>query len=155
MTLSQELKLNKAIKILQHETIMSVFFTANIIKKRSADFFRAFPDLTDVQFNLLMLLKYQSAPNPGLSQADLSDMMLVNRANITSLVDRMEKTNLVKRTAAEDRRYNIIVLTEKAKRLLEKVEPLYFKEVDRITSALKKTEQKQLVNLLEKTRANV
>lgn len=155
MTLKEELKLNKAIESLQHETIMSVFFTSNIIKKRSADFFRKFPDLTDVQFNLLMLLKYQSGSNPGLSQADLSDMMLVNRANITSLVDRMEKASLVKRTATDDRRYKIVVLTEKAKKLLEKVEPLYFKEVTRITSALKKSEQKQLVNLLEKIRSNI
>ena len=141
MTLKEELKLNRPIESLQHEAIMGVFFTANIIKKRSADFFRKFPDLTDVQFNLLMLLKYQSSPNPGLSQADLSDMMLVNRANITSLIDRMEKTSLVKRTAAVDRRYNIIILTEKAKKLLEKVEPLYFTEVKRITSDLKKKEQ--------------
>jgi DNA-binding MarR family transcriptional regulator len=67
----------------------------------------------------------------------------------------MEKTNLVKRTATEDRRYKIIVLTDKAKKLMEKVEPLYFAEVNRIMSALKQPKQKELIGMLEKVRANL
>lgn len=126
-----------------------------MLKKRAAEFFRPF-GLTDVQFNLMMLLKHQSGPEEGLSQAQLSDMMLVNRANITSLIDRMESAGLVARTASpSDRRYNIIKLTVRGKKLLAQVEPLYAKEVKKIMAVLKEAEQKRLIKILEKIRSQL
>ena len=81
-------------------------------------------------------------------------MMLVNRANTTALIDRMEKANLVVRTAAaSDRRYNIVKLTAHGKKLLAEVEPLYAKEVKKIMAALKEPEQKKLITMLEKIRS--
>jgi DNA-binding MarR family transcriptional regulator len=83
-------------------------------------------------------------------------MMLVNRANITSLVDRMEKSGLVERTdSPADRRYNIVRLTAKGKKLLDDVEPIYAKEIKKIMAALKDTDQKKLINMLETVRANL
>jgi DNA-binding MarR family transcriptional regulator len=82
--------------------------------------------------------------------------MLVNRANITSLIDRMEKAGLVARTSAPtDRRYNIIVLTSYGKKLLSRIEPLYAKEVQRIMDVLLENEQKRLIGMLEKIRSNI
>ena len=73
----------------------------------------------------ILLLKYQTSDNKGMTQATISKMMLVNRANITMLVDRMEKGDLVTRTAAPgDRRSNIVIMTEKGKKLLDEVEVL-------------------------------
>ena len=116
------------------------------------DFLHQF-GLTDVQFNLMMLLKYQSGPVDGLSQAELSRMMLVNRANITGLIDRMEKGGLVVRTAdAEDRRYNIVKLTAHGKELLEQVDPQYGREIRQRMEWLSDQEQKKLIKLLEKIR---
>ena len=104
----------------------------------------------------MMLLKYQCDKDEGLSQAQLSSMMLVNRANITTLIDRMEKTDLVVRThAPSDRRTNIVKLTDKGKELLAKIEPLYTAEVKRIMAALKQNEQKTVIEMLEKIRGNI
>jgi DNA-binding MarR family transcriptional regulator len=104
----------------------------------------------------MMLLEHQSGRESGLSQARLSDMMLVNRANTTSLIDRMEKTELVVRTPAPaDRRANIVKLTDRGKKLLAKVEPLYADEVKRIMAPLKEPEQKRLIKALEKIRAHI
>ena len=110
--------------------MLNIYYTATAIKKDIGDFLRQFK-LTDVQFNVLMLIKHHCDETGGLSQGQISRMMLVNKANITSLIDRMEKGLLVKRTAADDRRFNIIRMTAKGKNLLEKVEPLYGKEVTR------------------------
>ena len=152
MALEQELGLKKGFGILEHEAILNVYYTASQIKKKADEFFREF-GLTDVQFNVMMLLALQSGPKGGLSQAELSDMMLVNRANITSLIDRMEKAELVKRTAApNDRRYNIVKLTAKGKKLFTKVEPLYARQVKDIMTVLKQTEQKELITSLGKLR---
>jgi len=153
MALKQELGLKKDFGALEHEALLNIYYTASLIKKRADEFFRPF-GLTDVQFNVMMLLAYQSGKEEGLNQAQLSDMMLVNRANVTSLVDRMESSGLVVRTAAEnDRRYNIVKLTNKGKKLLAKVEPMYAVEVKRVMSAANPGEQKRLVGICEKLRS--
>ena len=151
MGLEQELGLRRGLKVLEHEAILNIYYTASLIKKRADEFFRTF-GLTDVQFNVMMLLIYQSGREGGLSQAQLSDMMLVNRANITSLIDRMEKAELVVRTATKDRRYNIVKLTESGKKLFEKVEPLYASQIKKTMSGLSEAEQKKLKQMLEKVR---
>lgn len=155
MSLEQELGLRKPIALLAHESLLNVYYTASQLKKKADEFFRPF-GLTDVQFNVMMLLVHQSGPEGGLSQAQLSDMMLVNRANITSLIDRMEKTSLVIRAASlNDRRYNIIKLTSTGKELFAEVEPLYANEVERIMAVLKEAEQRRLVTMLEKVRSKL
>lgn len=155
MTLQQELSLRKPIAFLAHEALLNIYHTASCLKKRGDEFFRPH-NLTDVQFNVLELLGHQSGKLEGLSQAELSDMMLVNRANITSLVDRMEKAGLVSRTTApSDRRSNIVKLTGKGKKLLSKVEPLYTREVKKIMSAVPDSQQKKLVKMLGDIRGKI
>ncbi len=155
MSLKEELKLKKGFDIVEHEALLNVYYTASMLKKRADAFFRTL-GLTDVQFNVMMLLHYHSGTQGGLSQAQLSDMMLVNRANITTLIDRMEKSLLVMRTSAfGDRRTNIIKLTGKGKRLFAKAEPLYAKQVQQVMSGVAASEQKKLIAALEKVRANI
>ncbi len=155
MSLSKELGLKKAITPLTHEALLNIYYTASCMKKRADEFFRPF-GLTDVQFNALMILCHQSEPEGGLSQARLSDMMLVNRANITSLIDRMEKAGLVERTSApKDRRFNIVKITSQGQKLLAKVEPLYAQEIKKIMASLTSSEQTKLIGALEKIRGKI
>lgn len=152
MALEQELGLRKGIKVLEHEALLNIYYTATCFRKRATEFFKQF-GLTDVQFNVMMLLAHQSGSKGGLSQAQLSDMMLVNRANITSLIDRMEKAKLVVRTdAAADRRSNIIKMTARGRRLFNTVEPLYSQQVREIMSRLSVAKQKRLISALENVR---
>lgn len=155
MALKEELGLKRGFDEPAHEVLLNVYYTASMMKKRADAFFSRF-GLTDVQFNLLTLLYFQSGREGGLSQAQISDMMLVNRANITSLVDRIEKAGLVKRNAhANDRRFNIVKLTTKGKALFEKVEPLYIEQVRGVMNALNEAEQNRLMAMLEKIRNNL
>lgn len=155
MLLETELGFRNAVVLLPHKALLSAYYTSARLKKRAAEFLRPF-GLTDVHFNVLMLLQHQSEPNGGLSQAQLSRMMLVNRADITSVIDRMEKAKLVNRTAIPaDRRCNIIKLTSRGKHLLAQIEPLYFEEVKNIMNGLSEKEQTQLVGMLEKIRTRI
>lgn len=155
MSLSEELSLKNPIAYKAHEALLAIYYTAAKLKKRADDFF-APHGLTDVQFNVMMLLRFQTVDNSGLSQAQLSDMMLVNRANVTTLIDRMEKAGLVERsTPPEDRRFNIIRLTEKGKALLDQVEPAYVAEVQRVMAVLKEAEQDKLIENMQKIRQAV
>ncbi|MHC4232244.1 MAG: MarR family winged helix-turn-helix transcriptional regulator [Planctomycetota bacterium] len=152
MGLKSELKLSKDFISVEHEALLNLYYTSICIKKHAAAFFASY-DLTDVQFNLMMLIKHHGG-DEGLSQARLSEMMMVNRANVTGLIDRLEKIGVVRRTAAEDRRYNMIQLTAKGLKRLDMADPAYGKEVQRAMSVLSKTDLKRLIKVCEKLRGN-
>lgn len=155
MGLTEELGLKRPFKIPAHEALLSIYYTGSQMKKRADEFFAQY-GITGVQFNLMELLLRQADEETGLTQAELSRMMLVNRANITSLIDRMEKADLVVRTPVPgDRRYNAIKLTEHGKKVLLEVEERYLAGVAIVMSPLSDNEQKQLIGMLERLRENI
>jgi DNA-binding MarR family transcriptional regulator len=154
VALKEELKLKRGFAVVEHEAMLNIYYTTASLKKRADAFFKDF-GLTDVQFNLMMLLTYQGG-DEGLSQAQISEMMLVNRANVTTLIDRMEKTDLVARTSLSgDRRTNIIKMTTKGKKIFEKTEPLYDKMTKEAMTGFSQSDLQKLVTILEKVRSNI
>ena len=155
MSLQHELGLKTPIASLDREAILNIYYTTIGLKKTAAELFTPL-GLTDVQFNVMVLLHYNAEATGGLSQAKISEMMLVNRANITTLIDRMEKADFVEREPSEkDRRFNIVKLTAKGKKLLTRVEPLYKKKIENIMSGFSDAEQKNLIKTLEKLRTKL
>jgi MarR family 2-MHQ and catechol resistance regulon transcriptional repressor len=150
MSLKEELKLVKPLATLEHEALLNIYYTAVVMKKKAIDSLKPF-GLTDVQLNLLMMLRHQGGTE-GLSQARLSELMVVGKANVTGLVDRLERNGLIRRTDTKDRRYNIIQLTDKGQKLLDKIEPQYAKEVHHLMGSFKKQQLKTMIDLLEKSR---
>lgn len=155
MGLKAELRLQKDFASPQLEALLGIYYTASMIKKRADTFFGDF-GLTDVQYNLMNLLHYESGPKGGISQAQLGEMMMVNRANVTTLIDRMEKSALVVRTTHKtDRRLKIVKLTPKGEKLFLKVRPFYIKQINMAMSSLDESELKVLDRMLERVRNNV
>jgi DNA-binding MarR family transcriptional regulator len=155
MTLKDELGLRTDFKNRDHEALLNIYFTASKSKKRADEFFRKH-GFTDVQFNVMSLLKNQSGERGGLTQIELSEMMLVNRANITTLIDRMEKAGLVVRVPdPDDRRYNIVKMTRAGVTRHAQVAALYLEKVGDIMGALTKQERQTLVNLLTRLRSRL
>ena len=91
---------------------------ANAISRRLQKNFReAGLDITVEQWSIL----YHLWKEDGLSQQQLCDATFRDKPSITRLVDNLEKINLVKRNASkEDRRMNMIVLTDEGKELEER-----------------------------------
>ena len=155
MSLKAELGLRKGFEYRPHEALLNIYYTAALIRKKAGELFRTY-DLTDVQYNVLSLLKRQSGEGGGLTQVELSRMMLVNRANITTLIDRMERAGLVaRRPVPEDRRYNIIALTDKGREMHAKVSGVYIKKVGEIMGAVNEKELDSLMAILQKVRTNL
>ena len=69
MSLEVELGLSKPVALQAHEALLSTYYTASRLRKAVGDFLRPF-GLTDVQFNLMMLLRHQSGQGRGLNQAN-------------------------------------------------------------------------------------
>jgi DNA-binding MarR family transcriptional regulator len=155
MGLKDDLNLKRDFEDKNHEALLSLYFTSLIIKKKSSDFFKKY-GITEVQFNVLELIFFQKENNPGLTQIELSKMMMVNRANITTLVDRMEKSGLVERCDFKgDRRYNMIAITDKGLKKFKEIEKNYIKEIDEIINVLDANEISQLIKICGKLRKKI
>ena len=155
MGLKDELGLQKDFASPQLEALLNVYYTASMIKKR-ADMLFGYFGLTDAQYNLMNLLHYESGADGGISQAKLSGMMMVNRANVTTLIDRMEKLALVVRTTnRSDRRIKIVKLTKKGEKLFKNVKPHYLKQINMGMSSLDESELKSLGQMLDRVRNNI
>lgn len=110
--------------------------------------------LSYTKFNALMQLR--NAGEHGLSLSELGERMLVSRANITGLVDRMERDDLVVREVdPRDRRVFRAKLTPKSMRLLDSILPLHAEFTREAMSGLTTGEKEQLIALLQKLRARL
>lgn len=150
MKLEKEMKLKQPLASVNHEALLSLVRTSTLMQKLSNRFFSKF-DLTDVQFNILMILKDHG--EEGLSQQELSEQLVVGKSNVVGLVDRLEKAGYVRRTShPSDRRFNQIVLAPKGAKLERRVEQTYFQEVDRMMNVLTGSEKRVLIHAMEKIR---
>lgn len=103
--------------------------------------------LTAPQFGVLEILQ-KRGPIP---LKKISEEMMVTGANITCVVDNLEKEDFVKRIhSKEDRRVILADLTPAGKTKLEQIMPQYIENMATVTSPLSEGEQKQLSALLEK-----
>jgi len=103
--------------------------------------------LTAPQFGVLEILQ-KTGPIP---LKKISEEMMVTGANITCVVDNLEKENLVKRIhSKEDRRVILAELTSQGKAKLEQIMPQYVDNMSTVINPLSEGEQKQLLSLLDK-----
>lgn len=92
--------------------------------------------LTVALFNAMAFVKY-SRDGGELSQRDLGRKLVVSGANVTGLVDKLEKKKLVVRTKhATDRRKWIIRLTRRGDDLLTRILPSYTVSMKKLTDGL-------------------
>jgi DNA-binding MarR family transcriptional regulator len=105
--------------------------------------------LSRAKFSALMQLRL--AGDTGLTQSELGKKMLVSRANITTLIERLEKDNLVVRSGdPADKRAFRVHLTERAASLLNHFLPIHNDFVYKLIRTLNKTEKETLISLLQK-----
>lgn len=73
-----------------------------------------------------VLLELNRESDSGLRQYEIGERILLSKHNLSRLIDRLEKNQLVCRHACvEDGRGNRIRITEEGKKLLERVWPVY------------------------------
>ena len=103
--------------------------------------------LTSPQFGVLEILHKSGS----LSLKKISDEMMVTGANITCVVDNLEKEGFVKRThSKEDRRVILADLTDSGRDKIESILPEYYKNISAMVSSLSENEQTAIINLLDK-----
>lgn len=127
--------------------IHDIVATADLFLRESARLFRPH-GLTAAQFNVLNLLAAKEE-EAGFSQRELADALVVDRSNVTGLVDRMEAAGWVRRVDDPgDRRVYRVKLTASGRKLWEKVAPGYADVVGQVTARLTQKAMRETVGLL-------
>ena len=77
-----------------------------------------------------VLLELHREKSRGLRQYEIGGKILLNKHNLSRLIDRLEKNKLVGRHAcAEDGRGNRIKITDKGEKMLKQVWPIYSQSI--------------------------
>jgi DNA-binding MarR family transcriptional regulator len=102
--------------------------------------------VTEVQFNVLMEL----AANDGrLPHCRLAERLIKSPANVTAVIDRMERDGLVRRVRGErDRRTVLAEITEAGWAALDAAAPAIFETEREILSDLSPADRSELADLL-------
>ena len=149
-SLATELSLDFPFSDLRHETLLNIVHTANLLASAGGPLFRQF-GLTEAQFNLLFALLHKRR---DITQTDLGKRLVVTRATITSVLDKLEEKGLVeRRDVPANRRIYHVELTPEGRALIEELEPLYREEVHRAMADLSDGECRDLITCLERVRA--
>ena len=131
------------------ETNYSLALLYNLIESRIA-FYLADFRLTTAKFNVLMVVKHLGGQD-GMSQVEISKRLIVTPSNMTRLLDKLEKEDLIFRSVLKgDRRVNTIQITPKGSKLLDRAWPGYSAILKDFISPLEPGEQKALSGLLVK-----
>ena len=125
--------------------VEAVMATADAFLRESQRQFRPL-GATGAQYNVLNIL--MSHPG-GISQRELGDLLVVDRSNVTGLLDRLEKSGLVRRDDhPDDRRVYRVMITPAGRTCWEKIHPLYLEAVAKITQGLSGRQMKEALQVL-------
>ena len=128
---------------------VNLLFTSNWLVGRQHEFFKPF-GITTQQFNILRILRGQH-PN-AISGVEIKGRMLDRNSDISRLLDRLLKKELVTKSQSEnDKRAANVSITEKGLTLLRKKKKK-FQEAERAHFNLTEAEAAQLSQLLDKAR---
>jgi MarR family 2-MHQ and catechol resistance regulon transcriptional repressor len=128
---------------------INLIYTIGWIRDRTKCIFEA-EDITPQQFNILRILR-GSYPQP-LSTLQIRERMLEKMSDTSRIVDRLIAKGLVKKvTCKSDRRLVDVIITDKGKKLLEKLD-LKQDELDAVLGNLSETDANTLSDLLDKIR---
>ena len=133
-----------------YELTTAVMATADVFLRESQRLFRPH-GLTAAQYNVLNVL---GPKVDGMSQRELSDLLVVDRSNVTGLLDRMQKAGWVQRADdPADRRVYRVTLTPAGRKLWAKVEPRYHEVVAQVTRSISKRQMSECIDLLHRLAA--
>ncbi len=148
MGIDQDIKQAK-FKNPHQKAAINLIYTVGWMRDKTKCVFEA-EDVTPQQFNILRILR-GSFPEP-LSTLQIRERMLEKMSDTSRIVDRLIAKGLVKKiTCKNDRRLVDVVITDKGKKLLERLD-IRQDEIDAVLGNLSEKDANILSDLLDKIR---
>lgn len=128
---------------------INLIYTMAWIRERTKVIFDS-EDITSQQFNILRILR-GSYPQP-LSTLQIRERMLEKMSDTSRIVDRLIAKGLVKKvTCKNDRRLVDVIITDKGKKMLERLDAKQ-DQIDGVLGNLSEKDANILSDLLDKIR---
>ena len=135
------------------EALVHLIYTSDMVETRIARSLSSH-GISTAAFNVLMILL--NSEGNARSLHELSDLLIVSRANVTGLVDCLEHRGLVEREIdPRDRRVRIARLLPDGRALTDEILPEHHRTLRSLCGDLSETERSTLVELLRRLRASV
>ena len=126
LRLQDELKQTRPFASIEQEATLNVVRTGAMLTDMFEQVLKPY-GLSAAQYNVLRILR--GAEPDGLCRNEIRDRMITRMPDMTRLLDRMEDAGLVTRTRqTTDRRLVRTELTERARGLLDEIEPRMLEE---------------------------
>ncbi|MCY7309901.1 MAG: MarR family transcriptional regulator [Chitinophagaceae bacterium] len=133
----------------RQKAAINLIYTLSWMKEKTKCIFEA-EDITPQQFNILRILR-GSFPDP-LSTLQIRERMLEKMSDTSRIVDRLIAKGLVKKlTCKNDRRLVDVIISDKGKKLLERLDTRQ-DEIDGVLGKLSEKDANILSDLLDKIR---
>lgn len=133
-------------------SVINAMAAAAIARRMQKNFRNAGLDITIEQWSIL----YHLWKEDHLSQQELCNRTFRDKPSITRLIDNLEKQKLVVRSASKnDRRINIVSLTETARELHNQTIELANQTMDEALVGVTKAEIETVKNVLQKVYDNL
>ncbi len=146
-TIGEEIQQNK-FRSPNQKAVINLIYTANWLQSRQLDFFKPF-GITGTQFNILRVLKGQFPKS--ISASEIKSRMLDRNSDVSRLLDRLARKNLITRTTCpNDKRASDVYISDKGLDLLHHLNKVQ-KEIDSVLN-LTPAEAELLSDLLDKGR---
>lgn len=131
--------------------MVEIIKTSGYIERKITEVLKEF-EITPIHYNILRILK-GAHPTP-LSAGEIKERMLFPNPDVTRLIDRMIKRNIVERNICEkNRRKMDILITKDGIELLKRIYPKLEKATNHFFSnEINETSAKTISNQLEKIR---
>lgn len=151
MSLETDIK-QKAFSSIHQKMMLNVLYTAEWLNKELGKVFKSY-EITNSQFNILRILA-GSNPKP-LSPGEIKEVMIFKSSDLTRLLDRLEKKELVNRILCPTNRRRIdVAITDKGLNLLNEINPAILEKTKKFYEEKISEEEAGLVSTcLEKIRS--
>ncbi len=148
MSIEEDIQQNK-FRSAQQKAAINLLYTHSWMRDKTKTVFDA-EDITPQQFNILRILR-GSFPQP-LSTLQIRERMLEKMSDTSRIVDRLIAKGLVKKlTCKNDRRLVDVIITDKGKKMLERLDEKQ-DEIDGVLGNLSEKDANILSDLLDKIR---
>jgi DNA-binding MarR family transcriptional regulator len=141
------LKLTKELNI-REEANLNLRIAVTLLDSKFQHVIEPF-GITAAQYNVLRILK--GVYPGGHARCEIAIRMIERASDVTRIIDRLEKQEMVERErTGDDRRMSITRITKKGIKIVDEIKPLIEAEHKAATKNLTNEECAQLSDLLEK-----
>jgi MarR family transcriptional regulator, organic hydroperoxide resistance regulator len=151
-TVGEEIQQTRPFATMEEELLVSLLRTTDVLHQRFEQIIRPF-NISMTQYNVLRILR-GAEPN-GRTCGEIGERMIAREPDVTRLLDRMDKSGLLKRTRdSDDRRVVVTRITSSGLKLLDELEPK-LRELDGLLKPMGERKIETMLKLLDEVREHV